>query len=75
MLTTQDTRERIGALKVLLAYCTANPEGQQALTTGMHLPQSKGSQPSGLQIWLLHPVIQTLCPVAAGSLNAALCLM
>ncbi|KAL3158641.1 hypothetical protein ABBQ32_011389 [Trebouxia sp. C0010 RCD-2024] len=44
-----DMRERVGALKVLLAFSTANPEGQQALVNGMHLPKSQRPRSAGLQ--------------------------
>lgn len=45
-----DMRERVSALKVLLAFCTANSEGQQALVSGMHLPKPQGPRSAGLLI-------------------------
>ncbi|KAL3135480.1 hypothetical protein ABBQ38_005960 [Trebouxia sp. C0009 RCD-2024] len=44
-----DMRERVSALKVLLAFCTANSEGQQALVSGMHLPKPQGPRSAGTQ--------------------------
>ena len=60
VLQGHDARERIGALKVLLAFCVANSEGQQALISGTHLSESKGSQATGLLIWLARPITQML---------------
>ena len=44
-----DRRERIGALKVVQAFCMANPEGQQALTTtiGTATPPPKAHLQTG----------------------------
>ena len=44
-----DRRERIGALKVVQAFCIANREGQQALTTtiGVATPPPKAHQQTG----------------------------
>lgn len=41
-----DMRERVGALKVLLAFCIANTEGQQALINSMRLPSTQGGSSS-----------------------------
>ena len=47
VLHGRDIRERIGALKVLQAFCVANSEGQQALITTVTLPSTKPQQTTG----------------------------
>ena len=47
VLHGRDIRERIGALKVLQAFCVANSEGQQALITTVTLPSTKPLQTTG----------------------------
>ena len=37
-LHSADMRERIGAMKVLQAFCTANTEGQQVLISTITMP-------------------------------------
>lgn len=60
-----DTKERIGALKVMLAFCIANREGQQALVSTMPLPGTNASQQPGLQCLLcVHDALLTPCPLA-----------
>ena len=48
VLQGRDLRERVGGLKVFLAFCVANAEGQQALISGMRLPEPKEGQPIGM---------------------------
>ena len=49
-------RERIGALKVLQAFCIANKEGQQALTSTITASLSKLQQTGQLEVTSLRPV-------------------
>lgn len=54
MLHGRDMRERIGALKVLQAFCIANKEGQQALTSTITASLSKPQQTGQLAVISLH---------------------
>lgn len=56
MLHGRDMRERIGALKVLQAFCIANKEGQQALTSTITASLSKPLQTGQLTVINLYPV-------------------
>ena len=53
VLHGRDIRERIGALKVLQAFCVANKEGQQALISTITLPSASPRQGTqdGLMCW------------------------
>lgn len=53
-------RERIGALKVLQAFCIANKEGQQALTSTIPASLSKLQHTGQLAATFKHPVCLTL---------------
>ena len=69
-LQSPDMRERVGALKVLLAFCTANQEGQHALVSSLPMLQAKGNQPAGL-LTILLPYIQAACKFTHCSLSYA----
>lgn len=56
----QDMKERIGALKVLLAFCIANTEGQQALVASISLQTTKGRPQPGLSAGLPFLAVQRL---------------
>ncbi|DBB15044.1 TPA: hypothetical protein ACH3X3_004627 [Trebouxia sp. C0006] len=62
VLHGRDMRERIGALKVLQAFCIANKEGQQALTStitaSLSKPQQTG-QDTSFGMELMHSLVDT----------------
>ncbi|KAA6420440.1 MAG: golgin candidate 6-like [Trebouxia sp. A1-2] len=70
VLHGRDMRERIGALKVLQAFCIANKEGQQALTSTIPASLSKlqhTGQDTSFGMELMHSLVDT----TAGALQAS----
>ncbi len=67
VLHGRDMRERIGALKVLQAFCIANKEGQQALTSTITASLSKPQQTGQLAVTSLPPLCLTLSGMQGGA--------
>ncbi|KAL0019412.1 hypothetical protein WJX77_011077 [Trebouxia sp. C0004] len=70
VLHGRDMRERFGALKVLQAFCIANKEGQQALTSTITASVSK-LQPTGQDTSFGTELMHSLVDITAGALQAS----